>query len=263
MKESKIKILAIEEELKATGKELVSFKNVLAQKANNIMLQKKLTAFTDYITRTNIDHNHSFLVIPILRKTILKATKMEPTAKIKQVEEFLGSLNKHLKKYNELIDAKIEANYQIFKFSDELVCKQYLICFLNNEDVKKNYRDIDSHKMEQIQETEGAPVIYKVFITLKDKDGKIVETIKVMTNRNISWNSLCVSTEFTNGVKHTNDYYKKAIYTYTNKDSDKIKRDSVFSPVQLVEQKKPEEIDNSEIIRLIEIDLTADDIKKE
>jgi len=251
-------IKELESKLKSSAVELSSAKDNLVQKANRITLQRKLSVFTSYISRTNLEHSHTDKIIPLLRKIILKATKYPEDKKLLSLENFLTSLKKHIDICNELFQAKKEANYQVFELPDDLIVKIYLISFLDNDSVKNNYDILDRYKKSQIQEKEGSPTAFKAFINLKDKDGKIVETIKVLNNRNLSFNSLSVSVEFTNDVKFSIDFHKKSIYSYTNKETGKMKRLSVFTPeeAKLTEDKL---IEDSEIIELIEIDLSKDE----
>lgn len=259
----KEKIKEIELKLKSSAIELNSSKDNLVQKANRISLQKKLNALTGYLSRTNLEHNHTVKIIPALRKIILKATNYPEDKKILSLENFLSCLKNHIEICTELFNVKKESNYTVFELPEHLILKIYLISFLDNDSVKSNYDILDRYKKSQIQEKEGSPTAFKAFINIKDKDGKIVETIKVLNSKNLSFNSLSVSVEFTNDVKYSVDFHKKSIYTYTNKESGKMKRSSVFKPEDsesgLMLTPEQHFIEDSEIIELIEIDLSKDE----
>lgn len=225
----------LKEELRVSGQNLISLGQALSVKANLLDLQTKLDNFNRFMAGVNIKHNHDIAIVSIIKRNVLKKKKLPETANVASLESYLAHLTAHITLYNNYIDLRIANRHTgVFKYDKDIIIRQYQARLTNSEQAKDSFNIIDEAKKQKILEKkDGKPEIFKIFITAQNKKTKQTEIIKVITNEDLQFTNYSVTTEFTNNVKHVQDFYSNGIYAKNNASSPdgRLGKSEIFNAV--------------------------------
>jgi len=225
---NKSELDVLKEKLTQSGIELISKGDYLCANANLLDLKERLSKFNSYIAKPTIKHNHSGAIAAVIKRNVLRKKKEAADAKVPSLESYLTALTNHIELYNLYINERLKCRHVgIYVYPKEIVMMQYQVFFASNEQAKENFDIIDEVKKKQILEkNKGKPTIFKVMFIEREAKKKGDTTpakskvLKIITEADLVFNNYTLVTEFTNGVKRTEDIYPAGLYFKDNRTSE-------------------------------------------
>lgn len=219
---------------------LTEKKVILSEHIGILAIDKKLTAFNDYVCGL-VQHKHLASFSETLRKFLSKREDLDKAI----LDSYISELQNHFALHTHYINIKILLKHRtVFELPDNILNKQYEMFFANDDKKLLNKDVIDKHLCKVMESKNGGkPAIKNLKIVQEKKKPKLKDgasaiatpakndkaKIQYISNDDLAFDDFSFPFEFTNGVKGTVAIYQGGIYIKHNGNSPDGKQVNVFT----------------------------------